>query len=123
MSIEQTKLIQMYRKKFPNESFRKMSKRTGIQISRLFRVFNGQEMRISEFLKIQEFVCDQSEFMPTVNSDEQIWNWIKSHWSGLALSRKLHVQNLIQHYVDEMKDYYRYENETIEQEEKFSYEA
>ena len=105
MSLEQTKMLERYRQKFGNESFRKMSARTGIQISRLFRIFNGQEMRISEYLTFQEVLCDASEFNPSINADEQFWNWVKTYWSSISLNRKIHLQNLIQSYVDELTDY------------------
>lgn len=124
MLFEQTKLIQLYRKKFPHESFRKMSKKTGIQISRLFRVFNGHEMRLSEFLTLQESVCDEAQFVPTVNADEQMWHWFKEHWSALSLSRKHHVQELVCHYLDEMQDYYPSQNNVeLHQQEDYSHEA
>lgn len=47
MSWQQATLDR-YRKKFPKDSLRDVSYKTGIHYSRACRIFNGSEMRISE---------------------------------------------------------------------------
>ena len=44
----QTKTIQRYRMYFPQETLRQVSARTGIQITRVFRLFNGKPMKVGE---------------------------------------------------------------------------
>lgn len=44
----QNKTIQRYRLFFPQETLREVSARTGIQITRVFRLFNGKPMRVGE---------------------------------------------------------------------------
>lgn len=44
----QNKTIQRYRLYFPNESLRQISSRTGIQITRVFRLINGKPMKVGE---------------------------------------------------------------------------
>jgi hypothetical protein len=62
-------------------------------------------MRISEYLVFQDILCGTSEFHPSLNADEQFWIWVKSYWSSLALGRKMHLQNMIQCYMEELQDY------------------
>lgn len=44
----QNKIIQRYRLFYPQETLREASERTGIQITRVFRLFNGKTMKVSE---------------------------------------------------------------------------
>jgi hypothetical protein len=48
MSLQNT-TIQRYRLFFPQETLREISARTGIQITRVFRLVNGKPMRLQEF--------------------------------------------------------------------------
>ena len=45
----QNKTIHRYRLFFPQETLREVSARTGIQITRVFRLFNGKPMKLREF--------------------------------------------------------------------------
>ncbi len=45
----QHKTIQRYRLFYPQETLRQMSERTGIQITRVFRLLNGKPMKLGEF--------------------------------------------------------------------------
>jgi hypothetical protein len=44
----QQKVINRYRQIFPNETLRETSARTGIQITRVFRLLSGKRMRVEE---------------------------------------------------------------------------
>jgi hypothetical protein len=44
----QEKTLKKYRQLFPNETLRETSARTGIQITRVFRLFNGKTMKVGE---------------------------------------------------------------------------
>lgn len=44
----QKKTLSRYRQYFPNETLRETSTRTGIQITRVFRLFNGKTMKVGE---------------------------------------------------------------------------
>lgn len=44
----QNKTIQRYRQFFPEDTLRQISIRTGIQITRVFRLFNGKPMKVGE---------------------------------------------------------------------------
>jgi hypothetical protein len=47
MTLQQ-KTIQRYRQLYPNLPLREISARTGIQITRVFRLFNGKIMKVGE---------------------------------------------------------------------------
>lgn len=44
----QNKTIQRYRYFFPQDTLRQISVKTGIQITRVFRLFNGKPMKVGE---------------------------------------------------------------------------
>lgn len=55
MAYLQTKILDKYRSIHPDHTLKEISQLTGIQITRVFRIFNGSEMKLSEysaFLKI-----------------------------------------------------------------------
>lgn len=54
-------VIQKYRKIYPNHTLRETSAQTGIQLTRVFRIFNGQEMKISEYEKFREVILKSSQ--------------------------------------------------------------
>jgi len=91
MSYTQNNILKDFKTKFPNHSLRKISSLTGINASRLFRVFNGHEMKVSELEKFQA-VLIESKDSPSVEL--------------LDLSRtcyKFLSQDRIQKIVDEIK--------------------
>jgi hypothetical protein len=45
----QTTLINRYQTAYPTDTLKEISSKTGIQITRVFRLFNGSEMKISEY--------------------------------------------------------------------------
>ncbi len=61
MCEEQKKILQDYKKKFPKDSFQKVSLRTGIQTTRIFRIFKGSSMKLDEFLIFQRLLQESDE--------------------------------------------------------------
>lgn len=55
----QNKTIQRYRLFFPQETLREVSARTGIQITRVFRLFNGKAMKVEEFEAFEAAICNK----------------------------------------------------------------
>jgi hypothetical protein len=53
VSIQQS-LINRYKKVFPEDTFKNISKKTNIQQTKVFRIFNGAEMKISELEALEE---------------------------------------------------------------------
>jgi len=58
----QNDVIKTYRQHFPRDTFKAISKRTGIQATRVFRIFNGYKMKVDEYEK----------FKNAINSSEKL---------------------------------------------------
>lgn len=74
MHTIQKETIARYRQKFPKHTFREISERTGIQLTRVFRVINGYEMKLSEYLAFQKAInhldkeyCSRSHDLEYIN--------------------------------------------------------
>ena len=52
MSV-QSIVLKQFNEKYPNAKLREISEKTGIQITRVFRILNGAEMKVSELEKFQ----------------------------------------------------------------------
>lgn len=55
MSLQQHTLHR-YRQLFPNDTLREVSARTGIQITRVFRLFSGKTMKVGELEAFQSVI-------------------------------------------------------------------
>ncbi len=55
MTLQQ-KTLQRYRHLFPNETLRETSARTNIQITRVFRLFNGKTMKVLELEAFESII-------------------------------------------------------------------
>lgn len=55
----QNKTIQRYRLFFPQETLREVSVRTGIQITRVFRLFNGKQMKVGELEAFEKAITEK----------------------------------------------------------------
>lgn len=55
MELEKEIIIR-YKKKFPHETLKETSERTGIQITRVFRLFSGRKMKVSELEAFQKAI-------------------------------------------------------------------
>lgn len=53
MSILQKSILLDYRDHFPKESLREVSEKTQIQLTRIFRIFNGSTMKLDEYEKMK----------------------------------------------------------------------
>lgn len=52
----QKKILQDYREVFGQKTFREISDMTGIQQTRVFRLFNGSAMKLSEYEVFQQMI-------------------------------------------------------------------
>ena len=60
----QRKILQRYRQLFPNDTLREVSARTGIQITRIFRLFNGKCMKVEELEAFENAVQEKLKENP-----------------------------------------------------------
>ncbi|MDP7319301.1 MAG: hypothetical protein QF441_01770 [Bacteriovoracaceae bacterium] len=56
----QTRVLTLYKQEFPKDTLKDISTRTGIQITRVFRLFNGSEMKLKEYMAFEK--CLKSHF-------------------------------------------------------------
>lgn len=71
MSLQE-KTLQRYRQLFPNDTLREVSARTGIQITRVFRLFNGKTMKVGELEAFEKAVTDKIAENPNFSRLENI---------------------------------------------------
>ncbi len=57
----QIQLLKAYRDLYGSISFRQISEQTGIQQTRVFRIFNGHEMRVKEFDIFKKLITIKGE--------------------------------------------------------------
>ncbi len=55
----QKKTLERYRKFFPGETLRETSERTGIQITRIFRLFGGKTMKVMELESFEKAISEK----------------------------------------------------------------
>lgn len=59
MNAKQNQILSLYQQSHPNQTLREMSQDFGINISRVFRLLNGHEMKISEYEKIESVLSER----------------------------------------------------------------
>ncbi|MBD65243.1 MAG: hypothetical protein CME62_08550 [Halobacteriovoraceae bacterium] len=55
MSLQQ-QVLKLYKENFPTSTLQSISDQTGIQITRVFRIFNGAEMKVTEYETFQRIL-------------------------------------------------------------------
>jgi hypothetical protein len=60
MNNNQQKVISLYKEMYPQDTIKTISLKTSIQQTRVFRIFNGAEMKISEFEKLERLVINKN---------------------------------------------------------------
>lgn len=60
----QKRTIERYRLLYPNDTLREVSERTGIQITRVFRLFSGKTMKVMELEAFEKVVNDKLKENP-----------------------------------------------------------
>lgn len=63
----QNKTLQRYRQLFPQETLRETSHRTGIQITRVFRLMNGKTMKVGELEAFETLINSKIAENPHFN--------------------------------------------------------
>ena len=67
MTLQQ-KTLHRYRQLFPNKPLREISACTGIQITRVFRLFNGKIMKVGELEAFEKAINDKINENPHVEN-------------------------------------------------------
>lgn len=81
------KILKSYLKTFAKPTLRELSEDSGIQLTRLFRLLNGQEMKVSELEILQRRLQARS-----INLDglDMLWEKTRSHLDPASL-RELEI--------------------------------
>tara|TARA_B100001971_G_C18268024_1_gene596413 strand:- start:94461 stop:94820 length:360 start_codon:yes stop_codon:yes gene_type:complete len=101
----QKEIIAKFNRQFPNATLKEVSKKTGIQITRVFRIINGYEMKVSEYERFYQ-VLTQDQNRDSCEHLDLYLKYLKtlSHHKKKALeekySQKILLDSLsIPHYV------------------------
>ncbi len=96
MSLQQS-ILQQYRLHFPQESLREVSARTGIQITRVFRLFNGKTMKVGELEAFQSAIQQKIYSDPSTRTFARLFNDAVSKLSSEELEKvNDHIERRIQ---------------------------
>lgn len=100
----QKRTINTYRQLFPNETLREISLKTGIQITRVFRLMNGKTMKVSELEAFDQIINQKLASNPLserLNSliDEVKMSFGPEEFKKITqyIERKLHTAKLCRH--------------------------
>lgn len=72
MNTLERETIQRYRKTFPNETLKNTSEKTGIQITRVFRIMNGKPMKVRELEIFQQILNQKIGQNKQMNELDQV---------------------------------------------------
>lgn len=75
-----------YKEKFPNDTIKNISTKTNIQQTRVFRIFNGAEMKISEFFALEKLVINKGH-------EKSFINLAQKCFGSLSQDKVIMIQN------------------------------
>lgn len=84
----QRDLLAQLKKVLGNPTYKMISERTGIQVTRVFRIFNGIEMKFSEYLTIKELLDSE------MKKDTNFEKLIRDCKSKLRVSTLVEIEKL-----------------------------
>ncbi len=64
----QINMLKNYRSAFPTDTLREISNRTGIQLTRVFRLLNGSPMKLSEYETFHHLLENQGTMKESVSA-------------------------------------------------------
>ena len=89
---QQNDLIKMFRQLYQEPSYSRMAKMLGIQKTRAFRICNGHEMKLSEYLTMQNLVDERT-------GKSEIESIIKDCLSKLSKKRIAEISALCKRHL------------------------
>ena len=105
MTLQQ-KTLQRYRQLFPNETLRETSARTSIQITRVFRLFNGKKMKVAELEAFESILNQKQAENPSVCRLSHVVEEASTSLSNEELAkiteyvaRRIAIQNLTKTHI------------------------
>ncbi len=96
---EQRQIIEAFRNIYGAITYREISEILGIQTTRVFRVFNGHEMKLSEYIRMKSIVEKNSEtdgvLIKLIKDNEGVLNRADIKDVKVILSRRIALRNLL----------------------------
>jgi hypothetical protein len=68
----QEDVIQRYRQAYPKDKLREMSRRTGINLTRIYRIINGKEMSVGELEIFNNLIDEQLNSRPEYSKLQEL---------------------------------------------------
>lgn len=96
MSKLQDAIILSYKEKYPTDKLRHISEKTSIQITRVFRILNGSEMKISEYEAFENCLGDAEKHTDILDD-------LKSILSEVSHDKKSFLKLMIQKEILKLK--------------------
>lgn len=95
----QDKVLNNYQSLFPGAKLRETAEQTGIQLTRVFRIFNGAEMKISEFEAFETVLNEYSHNSSLTNIFKNLSEYIQI----LPYEKLIQFNLEIQAHMDALK--------------------
>jgi hypothetical protein len=97
----QETLLKRFSDNFPNLSFKEMEAITGIQSTRMFRLYNGYEMKLKEYILLEQVMAKKSR----TNIDQELLGLTQDLLRTLSLEerRSFHLYLQRELHKKEMK--------------------
>lgn len=105
MSTLEKEILRRYRKSFPNDTLKMIAAKTGIQVTRVFRIMNGKPMKVTELEIFQCLLNQPGKFTElelltktaalelTIGDIESIINYIERKLENAKILKSLTYQH------------------------------
>ena len=97
---QQKEILQKAKETYPQFRLKHWSEKTGIQLTRIFRLFHGKEMTLNEYMAFYSFLSKEEKSLPTDTCDEFFYlankgleHLPKAVLEELTLNIKYHLEN------------------------------
>ena len=95
----QDEIIARYNQQYPTATLKELARKTGIQITRVFRIMNGYEMKLSEYEKFQKLL-NHSELD---NSMSDHLNLYTKYLQNISQKKRSYLAQRYQHQLELIK--------------------
>lgn len=95
----QEALVKRYKEIYPKDTFQKISEKTGIQITRVFRIFNGSEMKLKEYQSLEVLINSNLDSNDFIHSAKECINNLSIERINYLLNQMRHSLKLNEYKV------------------------
>lgn len=89
----QNRILKEYRSNFPRFTLRETSAQTGIQLTRIFRLFNGSAMKLDEYERFHKVVYGDSASSGLNGSFKRVTESIARNMTPIEISKIVSMLN------------------------------